>query len=185
MGRADTLYRQEVVGAFDSAEALEDAISAFASAGWDRAEMSLLAQEHVLASNPIRDSSTEIADDPAPARMQVISDTDVRQARTLAASLAGVVGAFIASGAVMMTGGAGLAAIAGAAGVGGGAAAAVEGVGQFLAGSRAAFIDEQMRHGGVLLWVLLHDAREERTAREIMTSHGAVATHVHDTHVQQ
>ena len=180
MSKAEKLYQREVVGAFNSADALEGAISALASAGWDRAEMSLLAQEHVLAPNPIRASSDEIAENPESSRTQVLSDTDLRQTRTLATSIAGVVGAFIAAGAVMMTGGAVLTAIVGAAAAGGGAAAAVEAAGQFVGESRADFMEEQIRHGGILLWVLLHEPNEEVTAREIMTSHGAVATHVHN-----
>jgi hypothetical protein len=73
-------YRREMVGVFRAAEALEAAISALASAGWDRAEMSLLGEREVIAPGQ---SVGEIADAPGAAERQpVVSDTDVRQERT-------------------------------------------------------------------------------------------------------
>jgi hypothetical protein len=170
-------YRREMVGVFRSAEALEAAISGLASAGWDRAEMSLLGEKEVLS--PGR-STHQVADARDTDRRPVVSDTDVRQERTLAASMGGVVAAFAATGATILTGGTALAAIVGAAVAGGGATIAIEAIGRWLGGERAESLKEQFKHGGILLWVMLRNEDEELRARELMLSNGAVAVHAHD-----
>lgn len=170
----------EVVGLFRSPENLEAVISALGTAGWDRAEMSLVAQKHMLEpEEPMREDSETAADDPSVDRGAVMSDTDLRQGRNLATALGGVVAAFAASGAVVMTGGTALAALIGAAAAGGGAAAAVNALGQWAGEHRAAHLDDQIRHGGILLWVMLRDPQQEQLARDILAHHGAVSVHTH------
>jgi hypothetical protein len=142
--------------------------------------MSLLAQKHVFEPEaPLREDADTAADDPTVERGAVMSDTDVRQGRNLATALSGVVAAFAASGAVIMTGGTALAALVGAAAVGGGAAAAVNALGQWAGEHRAAHLDDQIRHGGILLWLMLRDPGQEKLARDIMTHHGAISVHTH------
>lgn len=170
----------ELVGLFCSPESLEAAISALGTAGWDRAEMSLVAQKHLLEPEaPLQENADTAADDPNVDRGAVMSDTDVRQGRNLATALGGVVAAFAASGAVIMTGGTALAALVGAAAAGGGAAAAVNALGQWAGEHRAAHMDDQMRQGGILLWVMLRDPGQEQLARDILTRHGAISVHTH------
>ncbi len=175
---------REVVGTFESAEALEGAISALTSAGWDRARLSLLAPRGAVAAHlPGRDTRT-LADDPRAARDAVVSDTDLRQERALFAGMAGVIAAFVASGATILTGGAALAAVVGAAVAGGGAAAAVSAIGRSADRERISFIDEQIARGGVLLWATVRDAAEEQRAHDILLRAGATHTHAHDAPVQ-
>ena len=170
----------EVVGLFRSADQVESAISALTSAGWDRAELSLLAQRSAFAPEPPTDDTIRAGDDPSTERAPVVSGTDVRQGRTLATSLAGVIAAFVASGATIMTGGTALAAVIGAAAVGGGAAAAVNAIGQLAGQSRREFMHEQVERGGILLWVMLRSPDQERVARAILTQHGAEIVHTHE-----
>jgi hypothetical protein len=173
---------REVVGTFASADALEEAVATLTNAGWDRAQLSLLAPRGTVAEHlPGRDTSA-IADDPRAARQAVISDTDLRQERTLLAGMAGVIAAFVASGATILTGGATLAAIVGAAAAGGGAAAAVSAIGLGAARERA--IDQQIARGGVLLWVTARDDGEDQQAREILAQSGAAHVHAHETPIQ-
>ena len=172
-------YR-EIVGTFRSREELEKAISELASAGWDRSEMSLLAQHGVLVPEDVSGDTPELADDEKVEREAVISEPDVRQGRTLAAGLAGVVGAFVASGATIMTGGTALAAIVGAAVVGGGAAAAMDVVGHRVDKHRSDFLREQVEHGGILLWARLREVEQEGTAEEILRRCGATDIHIHE-----
>lgn len=170
----------ELVGLFRTPEALEAAISALSMAGWDRAEMSLVAQKHVLEPEEALDENADAAaDDPNVERGAVTTDTDVRQGRNLATALGGVVAAFAASGAVIMSGGTALAALVGAAAAGGGAAAAVNALGQWAGEHRAAHLDDQIRQGGILLWVMLRENQSEELARDIMLKHGAVSIHAH------
>jgi hypothetical protein len=172
----------EVVGLFRSPESLEAAISALTSSGWDRSELSLLAQKGAFDPKPPigRETAEQAADDPRTSRAPVVSEPDIRQGRTLATSLAGVAAAFIAVGATVVTGGTALAAIIGAAAAGGGAAVAVEALGQWAGKSRADFLHEQIQRGGILLWVMLRSPEQEGKAREILMRHGADIIHAHD-----
>jgi len=172
---------REIVAVFTSPEQLEGAINDLASSGWDRADMSLLAQEHVFSgdvSTLVRDTR-RTADDPDAPRGSIVSDSDVRQGRTLATSLAGTIAAFLASGATILTGGGALAAIAGAAVAGGGAGLLVNAMGRKAKGSREEFLHEQVERGGIVLWVALRDGSREAVARDILTRRGATDIHVH------
>jgi hypothetical protein len=165
---------QEVVGLFHSPERLESAISDLASAGWDRADMSLLGQKNILIPDPPAERDMhDAAAAPQEGTSAVVSDTDVRQGRILGSSLAGVMAAFAASGAVVLTGGTALVAIAGAAAAGGGAAALVNAIGQWADKSRSAFMQEQVSRGGIMLWLQIHSPEQEHLAHEILARHGA------------
>lgn len=169
----------EIVGILPSPEALEDAVSAITSSGWDRSELSLVAQHHLLGDEALAEGSRRAGDDPETERQSVVTEPDIRQARTLAAGMAGVVGAFVASGATILTGGTAFAAVVGAAVLGGGAAAIVEGVGGAVGQHREDFLRQQLNGGGILLWVKLHEPGEEAKARGILERHGATDIHVH------
>lgn len=171
----------EAVGVFATSEQLEAAISALSSAGFDRTQMSLLGADsmiepHVAPSIPDTDRA---ADDPDAPRATPVSETDVRQGRTLAASMAGVIAAFIASGAAIMTGAAAIVAVIGAAAVGGGATLAVNAVGRWIERGRETFLREQVARGGILLWVTATDPERAQAALGIMTRHGAQHAHLH------
>src|SRR5690606_16484070 len=127
------------------------------------------------------DADTEkLADDPRADREAVVSDTDIRQGRTMAASTIGIAAALLASGATIATGGAALVAIIGAAAAGGGAAAAVEAVGRWADSEHHRFLREQAEHGGILLWARLDRPEQEEKARAILAECGASHIHVHD-----
>jgi hypothetical protein len=164
----------EIVALFRSSDALEAAINDLSSAGWDRSEMSLLTQKHVLLPEPPQESTMhEAAAAPQEGKSAIVSDSDVRQGRTLATSLAGVIGAFAATGATILTGGTALAALAGAAVAGGGAAAVVNALGQWADKSRSQYLQDQVERGGILLWLTPRDPEQEHLAHDILTRHGA------------
>jgi hypothetical protein len=181
MSMSETHPYREIVATFASAESLEAAIGALSGAGWDRAEMSLMAEPGMLPTgdDAIDGDTRQLADDPDVERKSVIADTDVRQGRALAAGMTGVVGAFLASGATIMSGGTALAAVIGAAVVGGGAGAAVEAIGNGIDSHRAAYLRRQIERGGIVLWAKLRDPDQEQTARAIMQRCGASDVHVH------
>lgn len=169
----------EIVGILPSPEAVENAVNDLTTAGWDRSELSLVAQHHLISDEPVGEDSRQTADDPSTDRQGVVSESDVRQARTLTAGLAGVAAAFVASGATILTGGTALTAVVGAAVLGGGAVAAVEGVGTAADRHRLDFLHAQLDAGGILLWIKLHRPEQERKARQILERHGATDVHVH------
>lgn len=182
----------EIVGLFQTSEDLERAISDLAGAGWDRAELSLLGAADLMADNDqaTRDQAIRQRQSTTPAGRQVqagqagapqspvVSKDDVRQMRTLSSGMAGVVAAFVAAGATVMSGGAALAAIIGAAAAGGGAAAAVEGLGHAADEKRERALRQQLETGGILLWALLRQPRDEATARAILERNGATEIRV-------
>jgi hypothetical protein len=90
------------------------------------------------------------------------------------------VGAGVLMGPVAAAGGT-LAAIAAAAAVGGGIGGAL---GSLLArqiGTRhAQRIEEQLKHGGLLLWVRVWDVEGERRAVNILARHSGRDVHVHE-----
>lgn len=176
---------REAVGTFHSEAALEAAVSELASSGWDRARLSIVAAESVLAPHlpPQEKPAEAAADDPEVERGAVVTDTDMRQGRTLASSMAGVIAAFGAAGAVVVTGGGALAAVVGAAAVGGGVTAAAHAAGRWLGDRREQFLDEQVERGGILLWVQLRDGSEDHKAMEVLRRHGAEDVHVHEIDV--
>jgi hypothetical protein len=172
---------REIVGTFNSPEALEGAIGALTSAGWDRAEMSLLGPKHLLTPDKDYVPDSEIvADDPDANRTAVVVEDDMRQSRTLTAGMAGTVGAFITAGATILTGGTLVAAVIGAAALGGGAAAAVEALGFKADEKREKFQDRQIDRGGIVLWVMLDGPHGETEARDILARFGATDIHVHE-----
>jgi hypothetical protein len=170
----------EIVGLFQSPEALENAITALASAGWDRAEMSLLGAPELLEHRLDAQAAEKIAQRPDVPHSPVVSKDDVRQIRTLTTGMAGVVAAFLTAGATIMSGGAALAAVIGAAAAGGGAAAAIEALGHNADERRDRALREQLKHGGILLWVLLRHPGDEVKAREILQRHGATDIRVQE-----
>lgn len=174
---------REAVGVFHDPDALNGAISDLIGAGVDRAELSLLAQESTLAGEPADDYAATIRraeDDPAAPRQAVYADTDVRQGRTLATSMASVIAAFAASGAVVLTGGAAAAALLAALGAGGGAGALGALVGKRVGDERRHHLEEQMARGGILLWVKIMKPTMERRICKILERHAADDVHVHD-----
>jgi hypothetical protein len=162
----------EIVGVFRSAEAVETAVGELASAGWDRADMSLIGGKDLLPPDlglkPTGHRESTDEPDSAP----VVKD-DLRQMRTLTTGMAGTVAAFLAAGATIMSGGATLVAIIGAAVAGGGAAALVEALGHDVDQQREELLHEQLACGGILLWVALHEPQEEAKARAILEKCGA------------
>lgn len=170
---------QEIVGTLPSPEALESAVSELTSAGWDRSELSILAPHSLLGGEAVGAETRQLADDPKVEHQAMVSDVDMRQGRTLATGMAGVVSAFVASGATILTGGTALAAIVGAAVAGGGAAALVEGAASLAGKKRDDFLNEQLQQGGILLWARLEDPTGADRARAILARHGATDIHVH------
>ncbi len=179
MNDANQAY-SELVGLFHNPEDLERAISTLTSSGWDRAELSLLAQHHIFQPDEVEDPARNLAGDPDADRQAPVSENDVRQGRTLATGMASVVAAFAASGATIMTGGTALAAVIGAAVAGGGAGAIVEALGRHAGSQRDQFLHEQMEQGGILLWVRLDEPEQEGKARDILQRCGATHIQMHE-----
>lgn len=170
----------EVVGLLRSSRDLEEALAAFTSSGWDRADLSLLARHNVLLPEHLRTDTVELADNPAAERASPVSHTDVRQGRALAAGIIGLAAAFAASAAIVVNGGSALMAVIGALIIGGLVIALVAGLGYRIGDVRRRFLREQADHKGIVLWVKIKKPGDEEKARRIFARLSARNVHVHE-----
>ncbi|MGQ9369131.1 hypothetical protein [Azospirillum sp. ST 5-10] len=173
---------REAVGIFDSAEALQRAVDELSLAGFDRSELSLMANNQTIEGTlgRVPRSVDEAKHDPDAPRQSFVAPEDEGDARGVAIGVPAYVGAIIATGAVVATGGTALAAAlaAAAAGVGGGAVGSV--LSQWLTDKRNEPLRQHLDKGGILLWVNLRDATQEAQARTILGRHGARPVEVHE-----
>lgn len=167
--------QREVVAAFDTAEALEDAVYALETKGFDRAAFSLLANEETverkLGQRYRRVEDME--DNPAAPRETFFSHASRLEADILPTPLFASVGALMFAGS-----GFGLAALV-AAGSGAVLGAALSGL---LYHHNAERVREQLERGGLLLWVNVRNAQDVRTATEVLAGQHAHDVHVHEVH---
>lgn len=172
---------REAVAAFDDPKALRAAVSDLQGQGFDRADISFMAREgfegHLAQDYP---DIKRAEDDPAAARDPVITDTDIRQRRTLEISMATTIAAFAAAGFTVMTGGATAVAIGAAVAAMGGVGGLGALLGKAYGQGQENFLREQLERGGVLLWVRTPDAEAERRACAILSRHAAHDVHVHE-----
>jgi hypothetical protein len=164
---------REVVGVFDDPEALEQAVFALETHGIDRAAFSLLADEATVERELGHryQRVAEMEDEPAAPRETFFSRVSRAEAEYgLPVGLASV-------GALALVGVGGLLPVLVAAG---GGAALGAGLGRMMHRRHARRVEEQLARGGLLLWVNVRDAAQEKTAVETLTAHSAHDVHVHE-----
>jgi hypothetical protein len=172
---------REAVGVFDSAGKLEEAIDELLSSGFDRADLSLLAAEETVdrkLGHKYR-RVAELEDDSSVPRASYVSTESIGDAE--GGLIAGLmyVGATVAAGAVVVTGGT-LALAISAAAVAGGVGGLLGSILADWVGDRhARRLEEQLDHGGLLLWVRTWTPDDEKRARAILARHSGQDVHVH------
>jgi hypothetical protein len=178
---ADKQTMSEAVGVFEDSTRLQEAIDELLSAGFDRAELSLLAGEDAVAEKLGHryKKVQEIEDDTSLPRQAYVSPESIGDAQGGLIGGLMYVGAGAAAGAVVASGGAFAAAIA-AASLAGGAGGLIGGIlARWLGAHQAHHVQEQLDHGGLLLWVRTRDKAHERRAVEILKRHSGRDVHVH------
>jgi hypothetical protein len=171
----------EVVGVFHSPEDLESAVDELLSSGFDRAELSLLASEDAVATKlgGYYRPASELADDPAVPRSAFVSSAAIGDAEGALIGGLAYVGATVAIGAVVMSGGALCAAIAAAALAGGTGGLIGSVLARWVGHHHAAYLHDQIENGGLLLWVRAWNERDEARALDIIGKHAADKVHSH------
>jgi hypothetical protein len=161
----------EAVGVFHDEASLERAIDDLLAAGFDRAEISLLAGHEAVERELGHryERVAELEDDPHVPRLAYVDvDSRTEGGASLIGGLA-YVGAIAATGLVVAS------ALAG----GGGGA-----IGAFLArmvsGRHARDLQRQLDEGGLLLWVRVSSPAREVVALEALKRHSAEDVHVHE-----
>ena len=144
--------------------------------------LSLLASNHAVEEKLGHryDKVEELEDDLSAPRIAYVGKDSRTESESAVVSGLAYVGALGTVGAIVASGGTIAAAILGAATAGG--------VGGLIGGVLARFIDrhhadylqKQLDHGGLLLWVSTRNAEQERTARAILTRCSGDDVHSHD-----
>jgi hypothetical protein len=169
----------ELIGVFHTAEDLESAIDELLSSGFDRADLSLLASEVAVIRKlgahyrPV----SEMADDPATPRAAFVSTAAIGDAEGGLIGGLTYVGATAAIGAVVMSGGALATTIAAAVLAGGTGGLIGSALARWIGSHHAAYLRDQIEHGGLLLWVRAWKESDESRALQIIAKHAATGVH--------
>lgn len=172
---------REAVGVFADADSLEQAIDDLLTSGFDRAEVSLLAGEDTVEEklgHKYRKAS-ELEDEATVPRTAYVSTESIGDAEGGLIGGLLYVGATAAAGAIVASGGTLAAAIAAAALAGGAGGLIGAVLANWVDDDHAAYLQEQLNHGGLLLWVRTMDPEDEKRAVEILSRHSGRDVHVH------
>ncbi|MCB1547941.1 MAG: hypothetical protein KDJ41_08960 [Hyphomicrobiaceae bacterium] len=173
---------REAVGVFDTPDALQNAIDELLSSGFNRAEISLLASEAAVVEklgHRYR-KAEELEDDVSVPRAAYVSTESVGDAEGAVIGGLMYVAAGILMGPVGAAGGS-LAAIAMAGALGAGIGGLVGlPIAHYIGEQKTRRIEEQLAHGGLLLWVRVWNAERERCAVDILERNAGRDVHVHE-----
>jgi hypothetical protein len=177
----DSLDMHEVVGVFSRSEDLQEAIDELLSSGFDRAELSLLADEQAIEKK-LGHRFVKIdglADNPATPRADYVSTESIGDAE--GALIGGLmsIGGLVAAGAVVASGGTLIGVIAATAVAGGAGGLLGSALAKWIGDQHARHLQEQIDRGGLLLWVRTWNAADEKSAVEILKKHAGSDVHVH------
>ena len=177
---AQPSYR-EAVGYFETARELEDAIDELQRSGFDRAEISLLAAEHAVDEKLGHRYAkvSELEDDPEVPRTFYVPTESIGGAEGALIATPLYLAAFTAVGAIVASGGTLAAAIAGALAAGGAGGLLGTALAKLVGEHHAHHIEQQLAHGGLLIWVRTWDVADEERAVAILRKHSGRDVHVH------
>jgi hypothetical protein len=191
-GSSDTVIEREkvreVAGVFHSYDDRDAAINTLLLAGFDRADIDVLARIDAVQERlgGAYVAAEELADVPRAPRQAFVGHEDI----TVAVAVVGGVLAFAAAAltalTIMASGGgwvlAGTAAVV-AAGVAGGLGAFL--VARTLRPERAKGLQALTAARGLILWVRVHSPDREEKAQQILQAHGARAVRVHEIDLEK
>jgi transposase len=164
---------REVVGVFDSVEALEKTVYDLETHGFDRAAFSVLGNETAVERKLGHRYSRiqEMEDEPRAPRETFFSHISRLEADYLPAPVLASMGVLAVAGA------GGALAMLVAAGTGAALGAALSRIFHMHNAERIA---EQLERGGLLLWVNVHSDHEEQIAKQALGVNAAHDIHVHE-----
>jgi hypothetical protein len=173
---------REVAGVFQTRAALEAAASDMLLAGFDRADIDLMATPDTVWQKlgGVYVADEELPDIPEVPRVAYTARDDAAGAVAVVAGLLASVAATAAAFAIVASGGALAIALAGAAG--GGAAAVLA---RHLGQERARELEAHLCTGGMVLWIRVRSPEREELAQEILSKHGAEAVRVHEIEIDK
>ncbi len=173
---------REAVGVFHDYGSLEDAVSELSEAGFTKDDISLLADETTIESKlgKTYEKVTDLADDKDAPRAAYISSKQIGDTESNLIGTLFYAGALVGGAAVVTSGGAIAAAIAAALASGAGGQLLGALLSAYISSSHAHYIEDQLKKGGILIWVRVSNSEEEEKASEILKKHSADDVHIHE-----
>lgn len=173
---------REVVAVFRDAGKLEAAVDALEKAGFVQTNISIMADSNAVADKlghhfvPIE----EMEDSPKVPRRSFVGKADRAVEESVAIGLPLYIGAMAGAVAVVASGGAAAMALL-AATAGGAVGGSLGGVlASAIGKAQAKRLEDNIREGGILLWVAVANPAAEKTATDVLTAAGGADVHVHE-----
>lgn len=178
---ADTTIH-EIVGVFHDAGGLRKAADDLMAAGFDRSELSMLgsrkAVEEKLGS--AAQSAAGLEDNPGVPMQGYIGPDAMIEAKSAMIGVPAFIGVCAAAAPAIAHGASTTEVIVWAI-IGGVAGLVLGAIGAKMAGNKSsAYLQNQVKNGGILLWVRTATPDKQAKASEIMKGAGAGDVHVHD-----
>jgi hypothetical protein len=172
----------EAVGVFDSFEDQQAAFYDLRAVGFHHSDISLLGSEEALRERLGKTwwRAPELEDDPRAPRAHFVSEEAMGELEGAIVGGFFFVGSYIAM-AALLTPASTLAASIAAIAIGGSPAAVIGTLLARRAGKHHRdYYADQIRHGGILMWVRCRDKEREDLAVKILKGHSGRDVHVHD-----
>ena len=172
----------DAVAFFDSERNLEAAIDELLTNGFSRADISLLAGEKTVQKKLGRHyrSVKELEDSKFAPHVAYVSREAIGDAEGAVIGAPMYLGGVLGAGGVIAAGGPISIALAAAATTAGAGAAIGALFARMIGQRHADYIEDQLEHGGILLWVRAWNKDEEKKALRILKSHSGHDVHIHD-----
>jgi outer membrane lipoprotein SlyB len=168
----------EAVAVFHDVSELDAAVESLQEAGFKRGDISLLASEDAVEKKLGHryERVEELEDDPQAPRVTYRTRESAGETEDVIIGSMTYLPAVLAAGTVVASAGVVAAAVTGTA-----IAGALIGTvfARWLDKHQAEHLQEQLEHGGLLLWVRTHDPQQETTALKILREHSGTDVHVH------
>jgi hypothetical protein len=181
-GVLETVKVHEVAGVFRSREDLDGAVDDLLLAGFDRADIDLMASRDAVREKlgKIYIATEELPDIRSVPRQAYVARHEATGALVLVAGVLTTVGVTAAALSIVASGGALALALA---------ASAIGSTGVLIARhlgrERAKELETQMTAGGLVLWVRTRSAERDAKAQQILRNHGAEAVRVHEIEIEK
>jgi hypothetical protein len=168
----------EAVAVFHDVSDLDAAVGELRAAGFGQDDISLLASEDAVESKLGHryERVEELEDDPEAPRVAYRTRTSLGESEDRLIGSLTYLPAVVAAGTVVASAGVVAAAVTGTA-IAGALIGTV--LAHWLDKNHAEHLQEQLDHGGLLLWVRTPDEDAQRRALEVLTRHSAHDVHIH------
>jgi hypothetical protein len=180
--RTTVINVPEAVGVFDSFEDQQAAFYDLRAVGFHHSDISLLGSEEALTEKFGKAwwRAPDLEDDPRAPRAHFVSEEAMGELEGAIVGGFFFVGSYIAM-AALLTPASTLAASIAAIAIGGSPAAVIGTLLARRAGKHHRdYYADQIRHGGILMWVRCRDKEHEDLAVKILKGHSGRDVHVHD-----